>query len=144
MNLEEALDQQVGELRYELGELRQLLHESHERESLAAGEAETARREAIGLRKELETLQGRGLGSPKVERLREEVKRLELQLLERSLEQDFVQAKIELEVHRAVESERRKWEEEKLAEDRQRLVASVPSNHEQLRPNEHSYSCGKC
>ena len=83
MNLEEALDQQVGELRHELGELRQLLHESRERESLAAGEAETARREAIGLRKELETLQGRGLGSPKVERLREEVKQLELQLLER-------------------------------------------------------------
>ena len=59
-------------------------------------------------------------------------------MLERSLEQDFVQAKIKLEVHRAVESERCKWEEEKLAEDRQQLVASVPSNHEQLRPNEHT------
>ena len=67
MNLEEALDQQVGELRYEFGELQQLLHKSHERESLAAGEAETARREAIGLQKELETLQGHRLGSPKVE-----------------------------------------------------------------------------
>ena len=105
---------------------------------MAAGEADTARKEASSLRKELETLQGRGLGSPKVERLREEVKRLELQLLERSIDQEFVQAKIELEVHRAVESERRKWEEEKLAEDRQRSVVSIASDHEQLtrRPNE--------
>ena len=93
---------------------------------MAVGEADTARKEAISVRKELEALQGRGLGSPKVERLREEVKRLELQLLERSIEQDFVQAKIELEVHRAVESERRKCDEEKLAEDRQRSVVSVP------------------
>ena len=57
--------------------------------------------------------------------------------MEWSLQQDFVQAKIELEVHRVVESERRKWEEEKLAEGRQWSVVSVPSNHEQLRTNKH-------
>ena len=59
------------------------------------------------------------------------------------MEQDFVQAKVELEVHRAVAAERRKWEEEQRQleeERRQRSVVSspivAPSNNELLRPNE--------
>ena len=80
---------------------------------MAEGAAKTARNKASDLKKELEkTLRGRKAESPKVERLREEVKQLELQLLERSMEQDFVQAKVELEIHRAVAAESRKWEEE--------------------------------
>ena len=39
------------------------------------------------------------------------MKRLELQLLEWSVEQEFVQAKVQLEVHGAVEFERCKWED---------------------------------
>ena len=130
MNLSEGLDQEVGQLRCEIEDLRQLLHKSHDRESMVEGEAETTRNEASDLRKELEkTLRGRKTESLKVERLREEVKRLEFQLLERSMEQDFVQAKVELEVHRAVAAERRKWEEEQrqIEEERQRSVVSSPS-----------------
>ena len=41
------------QLRHKLGELQQLLHESHERESMAEGEAEAARNEVDMLRKEL-------------------------------------------------------------------------------------------
>ena len=144
MNLADALDQEVGQLRCEIEDLRQLPHETHERESMAEGEAETARNEASDLKKELEkTLRGCKAESPKVERLREEVKQLELQLLERSMEQDFVQAKVELEVHRAAVAERRKWEEEQRQleeERRQRSVVSspvvAPINNELLRPNE--------
>ena len=52
---------------------------------MVEGEAETARNEANDLRKELEkTLWGCKAESSKVERLEEEVKQLELQLLERS------------------------------------------------------------
>ena len=70
MNLVEALDQEVGQLCCEIEDLRQLLHESHERESMVEGEAETARNEASDLRKELEkTLRGCKAESPKVERL---------------------------------------------------------------------------
>ena len=76
MNLAETLDQEVGQLHCEIEDLRQLLHKSHERESMAEGEAEMARNEASDLMKELEkTLQGCKAESPKVERLREEVKR---------------------------------------------------------------------
>ena len=95
MNLADALDQEVGQFHCEIEDLRQLLHESHERKSMAEGEAETARNEASDLKKELEkTLRGRKAESPKVERFQEEVKQLELQLLEQSMEQDFVQAKV--------------------------------------------------
>ena len=70
MNLVDALDQEVGQFRCEIEDLRQLLHESHERESMAEGEAKTARNEASDLKKELEkTLRGRKAESPKVERL---------------------------------------------------------------------------
>ena len=148
--MEEALDKEVGQLRFELGELQQLLHESHERESMVEEEAEIAREEAISLRKELDTLEGHKVESPKVERLREEVKRLEIQLLERSIEQDFVQAKIKLEVHRAVESARRNREEEKtpkLKEEKQWSVESMPviapGNHcKQWMSNEPLMSVG--
>ena len=146
MNLGKTLDDEVEHLRCELGELRQLLHESHEKESMAEGEAGTARNEVSSLRKELETWQGHEVRDPQVEQLREEVKRLELQLLERSIEQEFVQAKVELEVHRAVESERRKWEEErkllnKMVEEKQRSVVPVSVTtsgncYKQWRPNE--------
>ena len=68
MNLADALDQEVGQLRCEIEDLRQLLHESHEQESMVEGEAETARNEASDLKKELEkTLRGRKAESPKVE-----------------------------------------------------------------------------
>ena len=79
MNLGKTLDDEVEHLRCELGELRQLLHESHEKESMAEGEAGTARNEVSSLRKELETWQGREARDPQVEQLREEMKRLELQ-----------------------------------------------------------------
>ena len=47
-----------------------------------------------------------------VESLREEVERLEAEALERStVEQEYVQAKLELEVARAVEREGYKWQE---------------------------------
>ena len=47
-----------------------------------------------------------------VESLREEVERLEAEALERSaVEQEYVQVKLELEVARAVERERYKWQE---------------------------------
>ena len=65
MNLAEALDQEVGQLRCEIEDLRKLLHESHDRESMAEGEAETARNEASDLRKELEEdLEGMQSGEP--------------------------------------------------------------------------------
>ena len=81
---------EVGQLRSELDELRLPLYESQERESAAVESVETAKGQ---------------VGS-----LREEVERLEAEALERStVEQEYVQAKLELEVARAVERERYKW-----------------------------------
>ena len=58
-------------------------------------------------------MQGCEMEGPKVmlEQLQKEVKRLKLQLMEWSVEQEFVQAKVQLEVQKAVESERHKWED---------------------------------
>lgn len=74
---------------------------------MAAEEAKAVRKEAISLRKDLAGMWTR---EPKGEQLCEKVKQLELQLLEWSIEQDFVQ--IELEVQKAYMGGR-------LAEDRQ-------------------------
>jgi len=86
---------------------------------------------------------------PKVmlEQLQKEVKRLKLQLMEWSVEQEFVQAKVQLEVPKAMESERRKWEDveknllEQLTEAKRQSVISVPAvvtmdNGTVWRPNE--------
>ena len=87
-----SFDEEVGQLRLELDELRQHLHESLERESAAVERVETAKGE--------------------VGNLRDEVRRLEAEALERStVEQEYVQAKLELEVARAVEQERYRWQE---------------------------------
>ena len=83
---------EVGQLRSELGELCLRLHESLERENAAVESVETAKGQ--------------------VKSLKEEVERLEVEALERStVEQEYVQAKLELEVARAVEQERYKWQE---------------------------------
>ena len=67
MNLADALDQEVRQLRCEIEDLRQLLHKSHERESMAEGEAGRANNEASELRKELKkTFWGHKVESPKV------------------------------------------------------------------------------
>ena len=84
--------EEVGQLRSELDKLHQLLHESQERESMAVEEVETVRTE--------------------VDSLREEVKRLEGEVLESSaVEQEYVRAKLELEVEKAVLPEKRSWQE---------------------------------
>jgi len=59
-------NEEAGQLSCELDELRQLLHESHERENMVEEEAETAKNEVGNLRKELKTLQGREIEGPKV------------------------------------------------------------------------------
>ena len=62
---------------------------------MAEGKVKTGRNKASGLRKELEkTLWGCKTESLKVERLQEEVNQLELQLLERSMEQDLFKPKL--------------------------------------------------
>ena len=75
---------------------------------MAVEEVEMAQNEIGNLRKELETLEGHKMEDPKV--MLEQLW-LALQLLEWSVEQDFVQAKVNLKVHRAVEFERCKWED---------------------------------
>ena len=99
----------------ELGELRQLLHESWESEVRAAGEAEAMTVELAELR---ERLQASDQQDQVVARLRSDVERLtescqefeaRHERLTRELEQLHSQA--ELERYRAVDVERRKWEE---------------------------------
>ena len=79
MNLGKALDQEIGQLHYKRGGLQHLLHESHQRDSMATGETETVRKlkaQRISYR-----LHRRWTREPEVELLREEVKQVGIQLL---------------------------------------------------------------
>ena len=85
-------EETMGQLRLELDELRQCLHKSLERECAAVEGVETVKCE--------------------VTNLKEEEKRLETEALQQPMaKQGYVQAKLELEVARAVEQERYKWQE---------------------------------
>ena len=128
--------EEMVRLTTELGELRQLLHESWESEARAAGEAETMTAELVELRERLQASDQQdqvvaGLRSD-VERLTEGCQEFEARhdRLTRELEQLHSQA--ELERYRAVDVERRKWEErearmvEQLREEKQRPTTPSP------------------
>ena len=104
------MSKEVEQLCSELEELRQLLHESQERESMAVEEVQTVRTE--------------------VDNLKEEVKRLEEQS---ALEQEYAQAKCELEIERAVQQERRKWQEIEG-----KLISELAEAKKQLSESKHN------
>ena len=119
-----------------MGELRQLLHESRESEARAAGEAEAMAAELAELRERLQASREQervvsGLRGD-VERLTESCQEYDArhERLTRELEQLHSQA--ELERYRAVDVERRKWEEqearmvEQLREAKQRQTTPSP------------------
>ena len=96
----------------ELEELRGMLHESRDTEARAAGEAEAKRAEVTELERQLEDV--REAGNSRAARLQEEECARADQ--ERQLHRD----QVDLERFRALESERRKWEERE-----QRLVEQL-------------------
>ena len=99
--------EEVGQLHAELEELRQLLHESQERENLAMEQVGTAR--------------------IVVEHLQDELKKLEV-------EHEYAQTKLELDYCQAVEWDRRECEEmekkllEQLAEARKESLSNTPDH----------------
>ena len=117
----------LGQLCMEVNELRQLLHECRERETVAEEAVEGAKMDVASLR--------------------EEVIRLEDEALERSmLEQEYAKAKLELEVEKAVSQEKLEWQEterkllEELAEARKQLSKASVVQSESVNQNNSIYS----
>ncbi len=113
----------------ELGELRQLMHESQESEAKATGEAEAVRAELEELRGQHEDPRVTQLEG-EVERLTERCQQAERDCSKLAEQLELARSQAELDHYRGLEAERRRWEERE-----QRLV-------EQLREAEQRYKSG--